>query len=167
MNTSENRALAIQNNQWNFCPEDESQNIIILEGCWSAAPRAWPLPGSDFFFPFEVAGWDMDANLVIQTVAPTPRPDGISFPGRYEIVPPVLARLVRLITEGEAVHINIWDTELERLAQRALEAEVDWSAWNSKSQFRLAEFELPSSHPSPCPESSSPSQTHSRCPPRT
>ena len=52
-----------------------------------------------------------------------PRPDGISFPGRYEIVPPVLARLVRLITEGEAVHINIWDTELERLAKRALEAE--------------------------------------------
>ena len=52
-----------------------------------------------------------------------PRPDGISFPGGYEVVPPVLARLVRLIAEGEAVHINIWDTELERLAQRALEAE--------------------------------------------
>ena len=52
-----------------------------------------------------------------------PRPDGISFPGRYDIVPPVLAKLVRLIAEGEAVHINIWDAELERLAKRALEAE--------------------------------------------
>ena len=42
-----------------------------------------------------------------------PRPDGISFPGRYEVVPPVLAKLVRLIAEGEVVHINIWDAELE------------------------------------------------------
>ena len=52
-----------------------------------------------------------------------PRPDGISFPGRYEVVPPVLAKLVRLIAEGEAVHINIWDAELERLAKHTLEAE--------------------------------------------
>ena len=52
-----------------------------------------------------------------------PRPDGISFPGRYEVVPPVLAKLVRLIAKGEAVHINIWDAELERLAKHTLEAE--------------------------------------------
>ena len=52
-----------------------------------------------------------------------PRPDGISFPGRYEVVPPVLAKLVRLIAEGEAVHINIWDAELQRLAKHTLEAE--------------------------------------------
>ena len=51
-----------------------------------------------------------------------PRPDGISFPGRYDVVPPVLARLVRLIAEGEPVHINIWDADLERLAKRSLEA---------------------------------------------
>ena len=52
-----------------------------------------------------------------------PRPDGITFPGRYEVVPPVLAKLVRLIAEGEAVHINIWDAELERVAKHTLEAE--------------------------------------------
>jgi len=32
------------------------------------------------------------------------------------------ARLVRLIAEGEPVHINIWDADLERLAKRSLEA---------------------------------------------
>jgi agmatine deiminase len=34
----------------------------------------------------------------------------------------VLARLVRLIAEGEPVHINIWDADLERLAKHSLEA---------------------------------------------
>ena len=42
-----------------------------------------------------------------------PRPNGISFPGRYKVVPPVLAKLVKLINEGETIHINIWDKELE------------------------------------------------------
>ena len=50
-----------------------------------------------------------------------PRPDGVSFPGRYDVGTPVLARLVRLIAEGEPVHINIWDADLARLAKRSLE----------------------------------------------
>ena len=52
-----------------------------------------------------------------------PRPNGISFPGRYKVVPPVLAKLVKLINEGETIHINIWDKELELLAKRSLEKE--------------------------------------------
>ena len=52
-----------------------------------------------------------------------PRPASISFPGRYDIVPPILAKLVRLIAEGESVHINIWDADLEHLAKRSLEDE--------------------------------------------
>ena len=50
-----------------------------------------------------------------------PRPASISFPGRYDIVSPILAKLVRLVAEGESVHINIWDADLERLAKRSLE----------------------------------------------
>tara|TARA_B110000444_G_scaffold227860_1_gene233269 strand:+ start:57 stop:461 length:405 start_codon:yes stop_codon:yes gene_type:complete len=46
-----------------------------------------------------------------------PRPASNSFPGRYDIVPLILAKLVRLIAEGESVHINIWDADLERLDQ--------------------------------------------------
>jgi len=38
-----------------------------------------------------------------------PRPDGISFPGRYEVVPPVLAKLTRLIAEGETVKVTAGD----------------------------------------------------------
>ena len=52
-----------------------------------------------------------------------PRPNGISFPGRYKVVPPVLAKLVKLINEGETIHINIWDKELELLAKRSLDKE--------------------------------------------
>ena len=36
-------------------------------------------------------------------------------------MPPILAKLVRLIAEGESVYINIWDANLERLAKRSLE----------------------------------------------
>lgn len=42
-----------------------------------------------------------------------PRPDGISFPDRYDDVPPVLSRLVRELAAVEEVHINVWDAERE------------------------------------------------------
>lgn len=38
-----------------------------------------------------------------------PRPEGISFPGRYEPVPDVYARFIRLLAEHEEVHINVWN----------------------------------------------------------
>jgi agmatine deiminase len=42
-----------------------------------------------------------------------PRPDGISFPGHYDTIPPVYAEFIRLLTEGEDVHINVWNAEME------------------------------------------------------
>ncbi|HAV64192.1 MAG TPA: agmatine deiminase [Verrucomicrobiales bacterium] len=42
-----------------------------------------------------------------------PRPEGISFPGKYETVPPVYAALIRELIEVEEVHINVWNAEKE------------------------------------------------------
>lgn len=42
-----------------------------------------------------------------------PRPEGISFPDRYDEVPPVLARLVGTLAAVEEVHINVWHAEME------------------------------------------------------
>ena len=42
-----------------------------------------------------------------------PRPEGISFPGKYDTVPPVYAELIRRLVEVENVHINVWHAEME------------------------------------------------------
>jgi len=42
-----------------------------------------------------------------------PRPDGISFPGKYETVPPVYAELIRHLVQVEDVNINVWHAEME------------------------------------------------------
>lgn len=42
-----------------------------------------------------------------------PRPEGISFPGKYETVPPVYAALIRELTRVEDVNINVWNAEME------------------------------------------------------
>jgi agmatine deiminase len=42
-----------------------------------------------------------------------PRPEGISFPGRYETVLPVYAQLIRHLVSVEEVNINVWDADLE------------------------------------------------------
>ena len=42
-----------------------------------------------------------------------PRPDGISFPDKYDSVPPVYAALIRHLVEVEEVHINVWDEAME------------------------------------------------------
>lgn len=42
-----------------------------------------------------------------------PRPDGISFPGKYETVPPVYAELIRHLVTVEDVNINVWDAAME------------------------------------------------------
>ena len=52
-----------------------------------------------------------------------PRPEGISFPGHYETIPPVYARLIRLLTEAEDVNINVWDAEMEESVRRILTRE--------------------------------------------
>ncbi|MEO8353467.1 MAG: agmatine deiminase family protein, partial [Chthoniobacteraceae bacterium] len=51
-----------------------------------------------------------------------PRPDGISFPGSYERVMPVLAKLVDALADSEDVRINVCDAEHESIARRQLTA---------------------------------------------
>jgi len=42
-----------------------------------------------------------------------PRPAGISFPDKYDTVPPVYAALIRELGAVERVNINVWDAEME------------------------------------------------------
>jgi len=42
-----------------------------------------------------------------------PRPEGISFPGKYDTVPPVYAKLIQQLVTVEEVHINVWHAEME------------------------------------------------------
>lgn len=49
-----------------------------------------------------------------------PRPEGISFPDKYDTVPPVYAELIRQLVEVEEVHFNIWNEEKELLARELL-----------------------------------------------
>lgn len=52
-----------------------------------------------------------------------PRPEGISFPGKYETVPPVYAELIRHLTQVEDVNINVWNAEMEEWVRGLLKAE--------------------------------------------
>src|SRR6476661_8098726 len=49
-----------------------------------------------------------------------PRREGISFPDKYDTVPPVYAELIRLLVEREAVEINVWNGEMEALVREVL-----------------------------------------------
>jgi agmatine deiminase len=42
-----------------------------------------------------------------------PRPEGISFPGKYETVPDVYAEFIRHLVAVEDVHINVWNRDKE------------------------------------------------------
>ena len=42
-----------------------------------------------------------------------PRREGISFPDIFERIPPVFAAMVRALSEGEGVFINVWDAAME------------------------------------------------------
>ena len=42
-----------------------------------------------------------------------PRPEGISFPDRYDSIPPVYAQVIRHLVQGEDVNINVWNTDME------------------------------------------------------
>jgi len=52
-----------------------------------------------------------------------PRPDGISFPGKFDTVPAVYAELIRRLVQAEDVNINVWNQEMEEGARRLLRAE--------------------------------------------
>jgi agmatine deiminase len=49
-----------------------------------------------------------------------PRPDGISFPDKYDSVPPVYAELIRHLVRVEEVNINVWDAVMEDTVRRLL-----------------------------------------------
>ena len=54
-----------------------------------------------------------------------PRPDGVSFPNRYEEVLPTLGELVRAIAPHEAVHVNVRNDEVESIARRTVGENVN------------------------------------------
>lgn len=49
-----------------------------------------------------------------------PRPEGISFPDKYETVPPVYAELIRHLVQVEEVNINVWDAAMEATVRETL-----------------------------------------------
>src|SRR5437899_5273687 len=49
-----------------------------------------------------------------------PRPDGISFPDKYDTVPPVYAGFIRALVAVEEVHINVWNAEMEQWVRKLL-----------------------------------------------
>src|SRR2546428_9469684 len=50
-----------------------------------------------------------------------PRPDGISFPDKYDTVPPVYAEFIRHVVAVEEVHLNVCHTEMEMWVRALLE----------------------------------------------
>jgi agmatine deiminase len=50
-----------------------------------------------------------------------PRPEGISFPDKYDTVPPVYAQLIRELAEVEEVNINVWHAEMEAVVRELLQ----------------------------------------------
>lgn len=51
-----------------------------------------------------------------------PRPEGISFPGKYHTVPENLARIIREIAAREQVHINVMNENWEFIVRQQLKA---------------------------------------------
>jgi agmatine deiminase len=49
-----------------------------------------------------------------------PRPEGISFPDKYDSVPPVYAELIRNLVPYEEVHINVWDEKMQQWVRNLL-----------------------------------------------
>jgi agmatine deiminase len=52
-----------------------------------------------------------------------PRPEGISFPDKYDTVPPVYAALIRELVKVEEVNINVWNAEMENRVRELLRKE--------------------------------------------
>lgn len=52
-----------------------------------------------------------------------PRPDGISFPDKYDTVPPVYAELIKHLVEVEEVNINVWNADMEQWVRGLLAKE--------------------------------------------
>ncbi len=66
-----------------------------------------------YYFPAE---WEAHAG----TWFSWPRPEGISFPDKYEGVPPNLAAIIREIAPREEVHINVPNGNYEYIVENEL-----------------------------------------------
>jgi agmatine deiminase len=49
-----------------------------------------------------------------------PRPDGISFPEKYDTIPRVYAELIRHVAQVEEVNINVWNAAMEETVRALL-----------------------------------------------
>ncbi len=61
-----------------------------------------------------------------------PRREGISFPDIFDRIPPVIAAMVRALSEGEGVFINVWDAAMEAEARAVL---AEHGALNDRVEF--------------------------------
>lgn len=52
-----------------------------------------------------------------------PRPEGISFPDKYDTVPPVYAELIKHLVQVEEVNINVWHADMEAFVRGLLAKE--------------------------------------------
>jgi agmatine deiminase len=83
-------------------------------------PNSGPEPASPKALGYRMpAEWEPHA----ATWLTWPRPDGISFPGKYDSVPPVYAEVIRRLADVEEVHINVWDDAMEEWVRGLLLAE--------------------------------------------
>lgn len=81
-----------------------------------ASPKASSTPAqAGFTFPPEFAPQ-------CATWLSWPRPEGISFPGKYHTVPENIARIVKAIVERQDVHINVLNDNWARLVRDQLRA---------------------------------------------
>jgi agmatine deiminase len=46
-----------------------------------------------------------------------PKPHGISFPGSYDLIPPILAKMIDALADSEPVHINVANAEEEAVVR--------------------------------------------------
>src|SRR5437868_14275553 len=54
-----------------------------------------------------------------------PRPDGISFPDRFDEIPPLWAAMTAALSHGEIVHVNVADAAHEEAVRATLAATPD------------------------------------------
>ena len=54
-----------------------------------------------------------------------PRPQGISFPERYDAVPPVYSRLIEQLVQVEEININVWDANMEASVREMLHGQPE------------------------------------------
>ena len=76
-----------------------------------------------------------------------PRPDGISFPDKYDTVPPVYANLIRELVKVEEVNINVWDAEMEAEVRRLLQKGKHAAGPRPLSSFPRLRTVVPRSRP--------------------